>query len=99
MSFLKGRSGRIELSDIAARSLIVDICLQFDELHKDGQHKVAVVMQCAIYAKNENETKLFNVAASLVSFLYKTGAVAVKFQMAIRTNIATNMRNTYLLSK
>lgn len=78
LSFLKGRTGKIEISDIAARDIVVDICLHVDEAQKEGAHKDGVVRQCEIYAKRENEARLLSVAATLLSILYKVGAISLK---------------------
>ncbi|MHA6684959.1 P-loop ATPase, Sll1717 family [Mesorhizobium sp. A556] len=78
LGFLKGRTGRNELSEIATREIIIDICLGIDDAYKNGQHKDSVVRQCEIYAKRENLSKIREVATSLMAVLYKVGAIELK---------------------
>jgi hypothetical protein len=54
------------------------VCLNVDEAQKDEQHKDSVVIQCEIYSKRENPSKLRDVAANLLSVLYKSGAIELK---------------------
>lgn len=78
LSFLRGRTGKNDFSEIAAREVIVDVCLALFDEHKDGQHRDSVVVQCEIYSKRENPSKLRDVAAALLATLYKVGAIELK---------------------
>lgn len=78
LSFLKGRTGKSELSEVASREVIVDVCLNVDDAYREGQHRDSVVRQCEVYAKRENPSKIREVAASLIAVLYKVGAIELK---------------------
>jgi hypothetical protein len=78
LDFLKGRTGRNELSQIAVREVVFDICLTVDDQRRDGQHRDSVVEQCDIFAKRENPSKIRDVAAALLATLYKVGAIELK---------------------
>lgn len=78
LSFLKGRTGKNDFEDIAVREIIVDICLNVYDAYKSEQHADSVVVQCEIYSRRENPSKLREVAAALLSVLYKVGAIQLK---------------------
>lgn len=78
LELLKGRTGKNNIADIAVREIIFDICLAVDDAQRDNQHRDSVVVQCDIYAKRENLTKLRDVATSLLAVLYKVGAIELK---------------------
>ncbi len=78
LAFLKQRTGKNEVKELAFREVVFDLCLQVSDAQKEGMHRDSVVRQCDIYAKRENESKLLSVASSLLSILYKTGAISLK---------------------
>lgn len=78
LSFLKGKTGRNEFSDVATREVVFDVCLSIDEFSNSARHKDGVARQCEIYSKRENLSKIRDVAAALLSVLYKVGAVELK---------------------
>ncbi|SBW16133.1 hypothetical protein BR10RB9215_C20802 [Brucella sp. 10RB9215] len=78
LGFLRGRTGKHDVSTIALREIIMDVCLAVDDAGKEGQVKDSVERQCEIYSKRENPSKLRDVASSLLAVFYKVGAVELK---------------------
>ncbi|UHS63473.1 hypothetical protein HRR99_18030 [Agrobacterium vaccinii] len=78
ISLLSRQTGKNDVRDLAARDRLLEVCLELAELEGSDKHKDECFEKASQYLKRENSRKLFELAACIVSVLYKIGAIELK---------------------
>lgn len=78
LSLLNRQTGKNEARDLSNRDRLLEICLEMQELEDTDKFKDECYEKATQYLKRENSRKLFELAASILSVLYKVGAIELK---------------------
>lgn len=78
ISLLSRQTGKNEVRELAARDRLLEVCLELAELEGSDKFKDECYEKAVHYLKRENARKLFELAACIISVLYKIGAIELK---------------------
>lgn len=78
IQLLTDQTGKVDVKDLAKRDALLDVCLAISELETKEYFKDDCYQKAMVYLKRENESNLFQFCASVISVLYKIGAIKLK---------------------